>query len=391
MRIQFLQTELANQIAAGEAIERPAAVVKELVENSLDAGAKHISIEVAQGGLELIRISDDGDGIHHDDLALSLCRHATSKIQDLDDLEQVASLGFRGEALASIAAVSRLNLLSGYHQSDMAWGLSSSGFEEAPTIKPVAHPIGTTVEVRDLFFNTPARRKFMRSPKVELDHIEKVIQKLALSQFSVGFDLRQDNKILINVPAADSPHARQQRLAQLLGTEFVDAALNLQFSASGLHVSGWIAEAHFTRSQTDMQYCYINGRYVRDKVISHAVRQAYEDVLFGGRQPAFVLYLEMDPKMVDVNVHPTKHEVRFRDSRAVHNFIRHAIKETLMAAKPGANLSHKTEELPVTKPAPTAVFKPQYQIQTPLKLMVEEQIAAYKSLHTSLATSVQVE
>ena len=387
MRIQILQTELANQIAAGEVIERPAAVVKELVENSLDAGAKHINVEVAQGGLELIRVSDDGDGIYREDLALALCRHATSKIQKFDDLEQVASLGFRGEALASISAVSRLSLLSCHHQSDMAWGLHSTGFEEVPTIKPVAHPIGTTIEVRDLFFNTPARRKFMRSPKVELDHIVSVIQKLALSQFSAGFSLRQDDKILLDVQPATSALQKEQRLAKILGHDFAEAALTLNFSASGMHLSGWIAEAQFTRSQADMQYCFINGRYVRDKIIAHALRQAYEDVLFGHRHPAFVIYLEIDPKEVDVNVHPTKHEVRFRDGRAVHDFLRHAIKEALASAKPGAKLGATPVVEQVAQPAPLeerSSFTPQtihYPKQAPLKFVVEEQMATYKAMH----------
>lgn len=386
MRIQVLSEELANQIAAGEVIERPASVVKELVENSLDAGAKHISIEVAQGGLELIRVSDDGDGIYREDLALALYPHATSKIQDFSDLEQVASLGFRGEALASIAAVSRLSLLSCHHQSDMGWGLKSSGFQEAPELKPVAHPVGTTIEVRDLFFNTPARRKFMRTPKIELDHVEAVIYKLALSQFSVGFTLKQDDKILLNVRAANSVHERQQRLGEILGAEFVEAALPIEFEASGMYLSAWIAEAHFTRAQADMQYCYINGRYVRDKVVSHALRQAYQDVLFGHRHPAFVLYLELDPKTVDVNVHPTKHEVRFRDSRAVHEFLRHAIKEALASAKPGTQLP-KINPLIQEQASVKNFSHSEYRIQPALHLNVREEMQHYKSLHPSIETT----
>ncbi len=389
MRIEILNEHLSNQIAAGEVIERPASVVKELVENSLDAGAKNIEIEVAQGGLELIRVSDDGEGIHREDLALALCRHATSKIHDLDDLEHVASLGFRGEALASMAAVSHLCLTSRQDSAENAWALSALNPHEAPELKPAAHPKGTTIEVRDLFFNTPARRKFMRSAPVELGHIESVVQKLALSQFSTGFRLKQHERMLVNCAPADSEASQQQRLRDLLGKEFVDAALRIEFSAAGMHLSGWIAQAHYTRSQRDMQYCYINGRFVRDKLISHALSQAYHDVLFNHRHPAYVLYLEMDPKAVDVNVHPTKQEVRFRESRGVHEFLRHAIQEALSAAKPGTQLdsSHTAPVQTPAYPKNSAYYRP----QASLNLAVSEQIAQYKALHPVLAVEKESE
>lgn len=332
-RIQILSSLLANQIAAGEVVEKPASVVKELMENSLDAGAGQIQIDIKQGGHELIRVRDDGKGIVKDDLALALARHATSKITQLADLEAVASLGFRGEALASISAVSRLKITSRHYQSESAWSIDSDQFAEP---LPASHPIGTSIEVHDLFYNTPARRKFLRQPKNEFDSIEEVIHKLALSRFDVGLRLTHNQRQIFLANPAHSAVQIEQRLESILGAAFMEHAISMEFGAEELKLQGWLALPHFNRSQADLQYCYLNGRYVRDKLLSHAVRQAFEDVLFHGRYPAYVLYLTCPPQRVDVNVHPTKHEVRFRDSRHVHQFIVHAVREALEKFRPAA-------------------------------------------------------
>lgn len=333
MRIKILSPLLANQIAAGEVVERPASVVKELVENSLDANATQITVEIKQGGQELIRIRDDGQGIIKEDLPLALARHATSKITQLTDLEAVASLGFRGEALASISAVSRLTLTSRHQQAETAWCVRTDRTELQ--LEPAAHPTGTTVEVQDLFFNTPARRKFLRQPKTEFEHIETVLHKLALSRFDAGFRLIHNQRPIFSVTPATSIAEQEQRLAVILGVDFVQQAIRLELNAGSWQLRGWLGLPSFNRSQADMQYWYLNGRYLRDKLLTHAVRQAYEDVLFNNRHPAYVLYLTGNPEQVDVNVHPTKHEVRFRDSRTVHQFIVHAVHEALEQIRPG--------------------------------------------------------
>jgi DNA mismatch repair protein MutL len=333
-RIKILSPLLANQIAAGEVVERPASVVKELVENSLDAGATQISVDIRQGGQELIRIRDNGSGILKEDLPLALARHATSKIAQLSDLEAVASLGFRGEALASISAVSRLKLSSRHCSSEAAWCLRADAGELDP--EPVAHPPGATIEVQDLFFNTPARRKFLRQPKTEFEHIEAVIHKLALSRLDIGFQLTHNQRQVFSVNPALTQAAGEQRVAAVLGSAFIEQAISIEFTSGNLTLRGWLALPDFNRSQADMQYWYLNGRYVRDKLLTHAVREAYEDVLFNGRYPAYVLYLTCDPQQVDVNVHPTKHEVRFRDSRTVHQFIVHTVHEALEKIRPGS-------------------------------------------------------
>ncbi len=322
-RIHLLSPQLANQIAAGEVVERPASVVKELLENSLDSGADRIELDAEQGGVKLIRLRDNGRGIDKADLPLALSRHATSKITALEDLEAVGSLGFRGEALASISSVSRLTLTSRPLQQDNAWAVSAQGRDMAADVVPAAHPAGTTVEVRDLFFNTPARRKFLKTEKTEFRHLEEVVKRLALSCYDVGFNLRHNGKMVHQLRPADTEPAREQRLAQLLGKAFVSesVALDVVAEASGLRLWGWMGLPTFSRAQADQQYFFVNGRVIRDKVVTHAVRQAYQDVLFHGRHPAYVLYLELDPALVDVNVHPTKHEVRFRESRLVHDFI----------------------------------------------------------------------
>lgn len=333
-RIEVLSPRLANQIAAGEVVERPANVVKELVENSLDAGANRIEVDVEQGGVKLIRIRDNGFGIEKSDLPLSLSRHATSKIKDLDDLESVQSLGFRGEALASIASVSRLVLSSHEQESDEAWQVQAEGRDMATEVKPCAHPVGTTIEMRDLFFNTPARRKFLRTEKTEFNHLEEVVKRMALSRYDVSFQLRHNQKVIHSLRPCTSEFDREKRVASLLSAQFMKEAVSIDMEGAGLKIWGWVGLPTFSRSQADMQYFFVNGRIVRDKLVAHAIRQAYQDVLFHGRHSAFVLYLELDPALVDVNVHPTKHEVRFRDGRLVHDFLFRSLHKALGAVRP---------------------------------------------------------
>lgn len=335
-RIALLSQRLANQIAAGEVVERPASVVKELLENCLDAGADRVEIDIEQGGSKLIRIRDNGAGIVKDDLGLALSRHATSKIANLDDLENIASLGFRGEALASICSVSRLELISRAQAAtdDTAWRVEAEGQEMSTALSPAAHPQGTTVEVRDLFFNTPARKKFLRTEKTEFDRLEEVVKRLALSRFDVAFSLRHNQRVIQHLHAAMSAQEQQRRVALVCGPAFVENSIQIDIEAAGLRLWGWVSLPTFSRSQADLQYFYVNGRIIRDKLVSHAVKQAYQDVLFHGRHPAFVLYLELQPSLVDVNVHPTKHEVRFRDGRLVHDFLFRALHKALASVRP---------------------------------------------------------
>ncbi len=337
-RIHRLSQRLCNQIAAGEVVERPASVVKELLENSLDAGADRIEIDLEQGGVKLMRIRDNGGGIEKDDLPLALSRHATSKISSLEDLEAIASLGFRGEALASISSVSRLTLISRTAGADAAWQVEAEGRDMAAQLSPAAHPPGTCVEVRDLFFNTPARRKFLRSEQTEFQRIEDMVKRLALSRFNVGFRLSHNQRVVQRFEKASTAAERQRRVAQVLGSAFVDGALHVDFEAGGLRLEGWVSLPTFSRSQQDQQYFFVNGRVIRDKLVAHAIKQAYRDVLFEGRHPAFVLYLELDPALVDVNVHPTKHEVRFRDSRLVHDFLFATLHRALADVRPAASV-----------------------------------------------------
>ncbi|WP_417501659.1 DNA mismatch repair endonuclease MutL [Marinobacter sp.] len=332
--IRLLSPRLANQIAAGEVVERPASVVKELVENALDAGADRVEIEVEQGGVKLIRVRDDGSGIAESDLPLALSRHATSKIASLDDLEAVASLGFRGEALASISSVSRLTLTSRTDQQEAASRVEVEGRDMDARISPAAHPVGTTVEVRDLFFNTPARRKFLRTEKTEFNHVEECVRRQALSRFDAGFTLRHNQKVVQNLRSAESMLDKERRIGALCGQKFIDNAVVIDAEATGLRLWGWVALPTFSRSQADLQYFFVNGRVIRDRLVAHAVRQAYRDVLYNNRHPAFVLYLEVDPATVDVNVHPTKHEVRFRDGRLVHDFIFRTLHKALADVRP---------------------------------------------------------
>ncbi|MDL0432108.1 DNA mismatch repair endonuclease MutL [Marinobacter sp. TBZ242] len=336
--IRLLTPRLANQIAAGEVVERPASVVKELIENALDAGARRVDIEIEQGGVKLIRIRDDGSGIDEADLPLALSRHATSKIANLDDLEAVASLGFRGEALASISSVSRLALTSRTESQEAASKVEVEGRDMDATILPAAHPVGTTVEVRDLFFNTPARRKFLRTEKTEFNHVDECVRRQALSRFDTGFTLRHNQRVVQSLRPAENPLDRERRIGSLCGQQFIDNSVVIDAEATGLKLWGWVALPTFSRSQADLQYFFVNGRVIRDRLVAHAVRQAYRDVLYNNRHPAFVLYLEVDPSNVDVNVHPTKHEVRFRDGRLVHDFIFRTLHKALADVRPDDHL-----------------------------------------------------
>ncbi|PTY35919.1 DNA mismatch repair protein MutL [Saccharospirillum sp. MSK14-1] len=350
-RIQILTPRLANQIAAGEVVERPASVIKELLENSLDAGANRIDVEIEAGGVKLMRVRDNGGGIGRDDLPLALARHATSKIHNLDDLEAVSSLGFRGEALASVASVARLLLTSKPADQDQAWQVNTHGQDMDTEISPAAHTDGTSVEVRDLFFNTPARRKFLRTEKTEFNHLEEVIKRQALARFDVGFALRHNNRTIHSLRAATTQAEQERRVAQLLSADFMNNALVIDVEAAGLRLTGWVGLPTFSRSMPDMQYFFVNGRVVRDKVIGHAVKQAYRDVLYHGRHPCFVLYLSLDPAGVDVNVHPTKHEVRFRDQRLVHDFLFRQLHRVLADVRPDANNDPVMARTPQPAPA----------------------------------------
>ena len=329
MRIKQLTAKLANQIAAGEVVERPSSVVKELLENSLDASSSQIDVHVEAGGTRLIKIRDDGVGIKKQDLMLALSRHATSKIETISDLEAVSTLGFRGEALASIASVSHLTLTSNDSDGNTGWSIVEDG-----EVTPAAHPRGTTLEVRDLFFNTPARRKFLRTERTEYQRIDEIIRKVSLSHPTINITLSHDGKMTRQYRGSTSKDDEQRRLASAFGTTFVENALYFEEENHGMHLSGWISLPTYSRSQSDQQFFFVNSRIIRDKLITHAVKQAYSDVLYQARQPVFALFLTLDPKTLDVNVHPTKHEVRFRDSRNVHDFIFRTIHKVLADVRP---------------------------------------------------------
>ncbi|PPD04216.1 MAG: DNA mismatch repair endonuclease MutL [Methylobacter sp.] len=390
MRIHALPIQLVNQIAAGEVVERPSSVVKELVENCFDAGASKISIDIEQGGLRLIKIRDDGGGIMKDDLPLALSRYATSKIASLADLEHVASMGFRGEALPSISSVSRLTLTSRTSDADCAWCIDSDGSEQNFDLRPDPHPLGTTVAVRDLFYNTPARRKFLKSEKTEFGHIESLIKKMTLSRFDIGFALTHNQREVLNFKPAVDQSSRERRVAGICGAEFIGNAVVVDFAASGLQLTGWVGLPAFNRSQPDMQFFYVNGRLVRDKLIGHAVKQAYQDVLFHGRHPVFVLYLTLDPALVDVNAHPAKLEVRFREGRMVHDFLFSALHRSLARVQPGVALEPAPAEFEMAPARPTGFVQPQrsasqntgynYGQQHSLPLNLAEQGRLYSKL-----------
>lgn len=335
-KIRQLDNRLANQIAAGEVVERPASVVKELLENAIDAHARVITIDIEEGGVKRIRITDNGVGIAEQDLTLALARHATSKIASIDDLEAVATLGFRGEALASIASVSKLSITS--NTTDLpANGRAAycEGRDMQVSVSPQAHPLGTTLDIRDLFYNTPARRKFLRTQRTEYVRIEEVVKRTALAHPDVAFVLSHNGKVIHRLPAGSSETDLQRRVIGVCGDAFAHQSVVIDRVAHGLSLRGWVGLPTFSRAQADLQYFFVNGRVVKDKVITHAVRQAYRDVLYGGRHPAYALFLELDANRVDVNVHPTKHEVRFRDSRSVHGFVFSTLGRTLAEVRPG--------------------------------------------------------
>ncbi len=393
-RIQPMPVQLVNQIAAGEVVERPASVVKELLENSLDAGATKISIDIEKGGTKLIRVTDNGHGIHKDDLVLSLSPHATSKIHSIDDLEKVRSLGFRGEALPSIASVSQLQLTSCWNGGDETWQLTMNN-SQARDIAPAANKPGTTIEVRDLFFNIPARRKFLRTEKTEFSHLDDVVKRISLSRFDVDITLRHNQRVVKALRAAGSRIEQEKRIAELLGPAFIEQAVHMDFEYEGLRLWGWIAQPTFSRSQADMQYFYVNGRVVKDRLVTHAVRQAYADVLFHGRHPAYVLFFECDPSIVDVNAHPGKHEVRFRQGRQVHDFLFRAIHKSLAEVSAGDARSHDFQHFtatstlaadsPGTGVNPSAVknrFGGQYQDAQPSQASMPFAIAEQRRSYT---------
>lgn len=419
-KIKLLSPRLANQIAAGEVVERPSSVIKELLENSLDAGATRLDIDIEEGGIKLMRVRDNGGGIDKDDLPLALSRHATSKIYELDDLEAVATLGFRGEALASISSVARLALISSTNDESNGWQVVAEGRDMETALSPAPHPRGTTVEVRDLFFNTPARRKFMRTEKTEYTHLEDVVKRLALSRFDVAFNLRHNGRAIYAWRAGAAQLEQERRVAQVCGPAFMDNAVHIDIERGSpqgkLRLWGWVALPTFSRSQADLQHFYVNGRAIRDKLVSHAVRQAYQDVLYHGRHPAFVLYLELDAASVDVNVHPTKHEVRFRDNRSVHDFIYSSLHHALAKVRPEDSLARKEhigdgsgdahqplvgvavgefkgQETIGFQAAPASshyanAYVPRYQSAGITEQAVREQMAGYGALHSSTPSPV---
>jgi DNA mismatch repair protein MutL len=381
--IRILPSQLIDQIAAGEVVERPASAVKELVENALDAGASSIAVDVENGGATLIRVADDGAGIARDELPLALSRHATSKIASLEDLEALISMGFRGEALPSIGSVSRLSITTRTPDGEHAWQIVCTGGEIGEP-RPAARPLGTTVEVRDLFFNTPARRKFQRSDKTELGHVDAVLRNLALARFDVEFRLTSNGRMVFHAPAAHGRAAEEARVAALCGSEFIDSARYFSRTIEGLRLSGWLAAPAFSRSQADMQYTFVNGRFVRDKLLRHAVRLGYRDVLFQARQPAYVAYLTLDARRVDVNAHPAKLEIRFRDSKLVHDFVFRTVEAALASTIESA--SDVTAAAPVPggalAGAPRGAVTP--VLQEPLALApssVREHVPLYARLH----------
>ncbi|KAA6186384.1 DNA mismatch repair endonuclease MutL [Thiohalocapsa marina] len=394
--IRPLPPQLINQIAAGEVVERPASVVKELVENSLDAGATRIEIDIERGGIKRIQVRDNGVGIGREQLALALSRHATSKIASLSDLESVATMGFRGEALPSIASVARLEIVSRTADEPHGWRLASDGSEQAGAPAPAAHAPGTTVEVHDLFFNVPARRKFLRTEKTELGHVEQLLRRMALARGEVAWRLQHNGRTVFDLPAGaagkdDWATAGVGRLRALLGEGFVAHGLTLDEQAVDLRLHGWIAQPAFARSQGDMQFFYVNRRLVRDKLVTHAVRQAYQDVLHHGRHPAYVLFLELPSWQVDVNVHPAKQEVRFREGRQTHDFLFRALHRRLAAGVepmlsvgltaaattgPLAPADTRDADRPVTG-RPAAAFRGHAPAMRPLDLRLRDQRAAY--------------
>ncbi len=375
MSICLLPDQLISQIAAGEVVERPASALKELLENSLDAGARDISVSLIQGGVKQLKVTDNGSGIAQDDLAMALTRHATSKIFSLEDLENVASLGFRGEALASIASVSRTQISSRAIDTKHAWRIASEGSEIAP-LEPVGLDIGTIVEVNDLYFNTPARRKFLKQEATEFGHCEAAFERVALSRPDVMFTLQHNDRVISRY----APSEPNKRFAEVLGAEFAAESIVISEEAAGLQLTGVIAKPTYNRNSRDTQYVYVNNRFVRDKLLSHAIRQAYQDVLHHDRHPAYVLFLSLDPNLVDVNVHPAKTEVRFRDGQAVHRFIYHALHKALATPTGVSNAvtASQTAHNPFAAVYANAPNYPQYQTQ--INLNANQPFAFYQAM-----------
>jgi DNA mismatch repair protein MutL len=387
MMIRLLPDHLVNQIAAGEVVDRPSAVVKELVENSLDAGARSVKVQLEQGGKRTIRITDDGQGMTRDELGMAMQRHATSKIASLDDLENVATMGFRGEALPSIASVARLDLSARHGSEDHGWSVKvRRGDLSGP--EPDAIQAGTRVSVEDLFYNVPARRKFLRAERTEFNHVDRLLRRFALARFDVGFELEHNGKTVSALPPAGDEEARKRRLQRVMGKEFLDHMITIDQQRGGILLQGWVAEPRYNRAQADRQFFFVNGRAVRDRVIAHAVRSAFKDVLYHGRHPAFVLYLELPAEAVDVNVHPQKHEVRFRDARMVHDFLFSSLHRALADAgagslRPGAGLEQGVQGGPSATAfsgggtGGSAGWAAQPPGQGGMALPVSEQISAY--------------
>ncbi|MFW2438227.1 MAG: DNA mismatch repair endonuclease MutL [Arenicellales bacterium] len=394
--IRQLPDQLVNQIAAGEIVERPASILKELLENSLDAGAKHIVVELEHGGLRRISVRDDGHGIREDCLILAMGRHATSKIQNQNDLVNVMTMGFRGEALPSMGSVSRMTITSRALASEKAWKLVCENNEDLPAPEPAAHPQGTSIEICDLFYNTPARRKFLRTEKTEYRHLERRFLEQALARHDVGFRLFHDGRAVHSMEAADDVAGRNKRVADVLGKDFIENCLYIDQQIGDLRVHGWFSQPAYSRSQRDQQFFYVNQRYVRDKLLMHAVTQAYRDVLHHQRQPAFVLFLDLPPNQVDVNVHPGKHEVRFHEDRQIHGFIAQSLKKMLTETRPGvmpanelnAGLTQDSHpSVPISGSPPETSGTVQFaqrRFETAAPYSVSEQMAGLEKLYSNV-------
>lgn len=397
-RIHILDPQLANQIAAGEVVERPASIVKELIENSQDASASKISIEIQQGGLSNIKLTDNGEGIHKEDLIHAVSRHATSKIQALSDLQLINSYGFRGEALASIASVSRFSLSSRQKEEKFGHQLIINGREPEITQAPIAQNVGTIIEVSDIFYNTPARRKFLKSEQTEFSHILETVRRTGLSDFETEIILKHNQKTILHLAPANTLLDKEIRIAEILGKEFIENSLRLETESHDFSLSGWFGLPTFSRTQADLQYIFINHRIVKDKVIARAVRQAYQDVLYQNRQPAYCLYLTISPEWVDVNVHPAKNEVRFRDSRQVFDFIFHTVKKMLAQTRPTSTTSTSSSVSSIlsASPSPAAVniystkTLPQHQNTLYQELMVSSQESKSQPIQTELNITPEI-
>lgn len=383
MPIQILPARLANQIAAGEVVERPASVVKELVENSLDAGATRIDIEIEQGGAKCIRIQDNGNGVCKEQLTLALSRHATSKISHLDDLEAIVSLGFRGEALASVSSVSRLTFTSKPADQDQAWQAIAEGRDMQVSIQPAAHPQGTTVEVLDLFFNTPARRRFLKTEKTEFQHIDELVKRIALSRFDIAISLKHNHKTIRQYRAAPEQAQQEKRIAAICSDQFIQNAVFFEHDDQTLKISGWVSDRLSPRPLADVQYCYINGRMIRDKLVNHAIKQVFAHYLPPGMFPGYIIYIECDAKEVDVNVHPAKHEVRFHQARWVHDFISSTLNSTLNDCALHNPLSHEVEQTMQASTQLQRVSEHAYQPPSDVKFaqVSERDVSAHNTNH----------